>query len=161
MNVKLSNVISRDHLDGVHNLTPDILMRVVSTMTPPRRTLYTRSLYKFFKYEVLWLLSLEFESKQQLEFFFWSMRHPCRSDCRPDSNQGQVPSCLQRPPEAWTGKGVPLQPLHHHKEESWAGSRIRTLWKTSMDYLLSLLMPPYSCLLCQVTYFGEMENWGR
>ena len=36
----------------------------------------------------------------------------------PDENKRQVQDRVQRPPETGAGEGVPLQPVHHHQEES-------------------------------------------
>jgi hypothetical protein len=58
-------------------------------------------------------------------------RDPCRSGYRSDQDEGQVPGRVQRSPASGAGKGVSLQPLHHHSQEVGAGSRVGTLGKTS------------------------------
>ena len=46
---------------------------------------------------------------------------------RQDKDKGQVPCGLQRPSAFGTGKGVPLQSVHHNQKEGRAGNKFGTL----------------------------------
>ena len=64
-----------------------------------------------------WLVCVDCIAWNELQSFapLWSMRYSCRSTYRSNSNQGQVPGGVQRPPKTRAGKGVSLQQIHHYQ----------------------------------------------